>query len=88
MFVGGAWDILRIPYVYDLVVVHLGYPPYCPVLMGVGKVLAGVAMVLPRFPRLKEWAYAGAFFTYAGAVGSHLVVGDGVGQWAGPAVFG
>jgi hypothetical protein len=51
-------------------------------------VLAGVAMLAPRLPRLKEWAYAGAFFTYAGAVASALVVGDGPDQWAGPAGFG
>lgn len=88
MFVGGAWDILRIPYVYDLVVGHLGYPDYFPVLIGIGKVLAGVAMLAPRFPRLKEWAYAGAFFTYLAAVASALAVGDGPDQWAGPAGFG
>jgi hypothetical protein len=88
MFVGGAWDVLRIPYVYGLVVEHLGYPAYFPVLLGAGKVLAGVAMLAPRLPRLKEWAYAGAFFTYAGAVASALVVGDGPDQWAGPAGFG
>jgi DoxX-like family len=88
MFVGGAWDVLRIPYVYGLVVDHLGYPTYFPVIIGVGKLLAGVTMVVPRSPRLKEWAYVGAFFTYMGAVASTLAVGDGPDQWTGPAGFG
>jgi len=88
MFVGGGWDFFRIPYVYSLVVDHLGYPEYFLVIMGVGKWLAGLAMVVPRFPRLKEWAYAGAFLTYSGAVASHVAMGDGPDQWAGPAGFG
>src|SRR6266568_1442084 len=71
MFVGGGWDFFRIQYVYNLVVDHLGYPEYFLMIMGLAKWLAGVAMVLPCFPRLKEWAYAGAFFTYSGAVASH-----------------
>jgi hypothetical protein len=41
---------------------------------------------VPRFPRLKEWVYAGAFFEYTGAAASHLLVGDR-GQWAGPLIF-
>jgi hypothetical protein len=72
MFGGGAWDVFRIPYIYGLVVDHLGYPEYFLVIMGFGKWLAGLAMVVPRFPRLKEWAYAGAFVTYCGAVASTL----------------
>jgi DoxX-like family len=88
MFVGGSWDFLRIPYVYGLVVEHLGCPEYFLVIMGLGKWLAGLAMVLPRLPRLKEWAYAGAFLTYSGAVASHIALGDGPELWAGPAGFG
>jgi DoxX-like family len=56
--------------------------------MFVGGGWADVAMVVPRAPRLKEWAYAGAFCTYRGAVASHLAVGGGPDQWAGPAGFG
>jgi hypothetical protein len=46
-----------------------------------------VALLVPRFPLLKEWAYAGAFFNYTGAVASHLAVGDSVDVWWGPAGF-
>lgn len=85
LLTGGAWDILRTPYV-SAVLTHLGYPGYFLVLLGVWKVLGGVALLAPRFPRLKEWAYAGAFFNYTGAVASHLAVGDGAGAVAYPII--
>jgi uncharacterized membrane protein YphA (DoxX/SURF4 family) len=83
---GGVWDLLRTPYVRS-VIEHLGYPSYFLVIIGAWKVPGALALVVPRFPRLKEWAYAGAFFTYAGAIASHLVVGDGPEKWAAPLVF-
>jgi hypothetical protein len=71
---GGIWDIARLPFVRDLVV-GLGYPSYFLVLLGTWKVLGAVALLIPRHPLLKEWAYAGAFFTYTGAIVSHLTTG-------------
>jgi hypothetical protein len=62
---GGIWDIARLPMVRDLVT-HLGYPSYFLVLLGTWKVLGAVALLVPRRALLKEWAYAGAFFTYTG----------------------
>lgn len=56
------------------VVAVLGYPLYFVYFIGVGKVLGAVAIVLPRLPRLKEWAYAGLTFNMAGAFASWLVV--------------
>jgi hypothetical protein len=76
---GGSWDIARIPYVRDLVT-HLGYPSYFLVLLGTWKVLGAVALLAPRRPLLKEWAYAGAFFTYTGAIVSHLTTGYDLGE--------
>ncbi len=84
---GGVWDIVQIPYVHDLVVNQLGYPAYFLVIMGVWKVPGAVVLLAPRFPRLKEWVYAGAFFTYTGAAASHVAVGD-VAFAFGPAIFG
>ncbi|MGE8381727.1 MAG: DoxX family protein, partial [Sphingobacterium sp.] len=46
---------------------------------GIWKILAVVALLSPRRPLLKEWAYAGIFFTVTGALYSHIVVGDSVG---------
>jgi DoxX-like family len=74
MGLGGIWDIARLPLVADLVK-HLGYPSYFLVLLGSWKVLAAAALLIPRHALLKEWAYAGAFFTYTGAIVSHLVTG-------------
>jgi hypothetical protein len=78
---GGIWDIARIPFVRDLAV-HLGYPSYFLVLLGSWKVLGALALLVPRHPLLKEWAYAGAFFTYTGAIVSHLTTGYDRGEVA------
>lgn len=75
MGVGGVWDIARLPFVAE-VVARLGYPSYFLVLLGTWKVLGAAAVAVPRQPLLKEWAYAGAFFTYTGAMISHLTTGD------------
>jgi uncharacterized membrane protein YphA (DoxX/SURF4 family) len=75
--VGGAWDILRMPAVRG-VITHLGYPGYFLVILGTWKLAGAAALLVPRFPRVKEWAYAGAFFECTGGVGSHLAVRDGV----------
>ena len=55
---------------------HLGYPKYLIAFMGVAKILGAVAIVLPGFPRLKEWAYAGLFFDLLGATYS-IIATDG-----------
>ena len=76
---GGVWDIARLPFVSDLVT-HLGYPSYFLVLLGTWKVLGAIALLVPRHALLKEWAYAGAFFTYTGAIVSHLTTGYDLGE--------
>src|SRR5204862_5828673 len=57
---------------------HLGYPVYLVTILGVWKILGVVALLIPRFPLLKEWAYAGFFFIMSGAILSHIAVGDTV----------
>lgn len=59
---------------------HLGYPPYLMTMIGVCKILGVVVLLIPGFPRLKEWAYAGFFCLMAGAIFSHLAMGDGIGE--------
>jgi uncharacterized membrane protein YphA (DoxX/SURF4 family) len=53
----------------------LGYPAYFVTVLGVWKVLGAIAILVPRLPRLKEWAYAGIFFDLTGAAASWAAVG-------------
>jgi hypothetical protein len=61
-------------------ITHLGYPVYILTILGVWKVLGSVAVLVPKFPLLKEWAYAGFFFVMTGAAFSHIASGDSVGD--------
>jgi uncharacterized membrane protein YphA (DoxX/SURF4 family) len=57
------------------IVPELGYPMYFFAILGFWKVLGAIAILVPRFPRLKEWAYAGIFFDLTGAAASCAAVG-------------
>jgi len=63
---------------------HLGYPIYFLTILGIWKILGVIAILIPKFPLLKEWAYAGFFFSMSGAVISHLAIGDGAKELFGP----
>lgn len=54
----------------------VGYPVYFLTILGIWKVLGTIAILVPGFSRLKEWAYAGIFFGMTGAAASHAFVGD------------
>ncbi len=58
-------------------ITHLGYPEYFIPFIGVAKILGSLGILLPGFPRIKEWAYAGLFFDLAGAFYSIAAV-DGI----------
>lgn len=68
-------------------IIHLGYPVYFLTLLGIWKILGVIAILVPRFPILKEWAYAGFFFTMSGAVVSHFASGDDAITFFGPALL-
>jgi len=55
---------------------HLGYPAYLLTMLGIWKILGVIAVLVPKYPLIKEWAYAGFFFTMSGAAISHIVIGD------------
>lgn len=76
MTAGAVWNLLQIEYV-RVTLAHLGYPMYLLTILGIWKIPCALAILAPGFPRVKEWAYAGAFFTYSGAVASHFFKGDG-----------
>ncbi|WP_333821328.1 DoxX family protein [Ohtaekwangia sp.] len=66
---------------------RLGYPAYLLTILGVWKLLGVVAVLAPRFPLVKEWAYAGFFLAMSGAIFSHAAVGDGGKEFFGPTLL-
>jgi hypothetical protein len=82
---GGVSDLLRLDYV-RMTVEHLGYPVYLLTILGVWKVLATVALLIPGFVLLKEWTYAGSFFMFTGPAASHIASGDAFIKWIGPVI--
>lgn len=60
---------------------HLGYPAYLLPFLGVAKLLGVLAILVPGFPRLREWAYAGFVFDLSGALYSFIAVGDPPSMW-------
>jgi uncharacterized membrane protein YphA (DoxX/SURF4 family) len=64
----------------------LGMPLYLPLLLGVAKLLAVVAILAPGFARLKEWAYAGITFAMVGACYSHIMSGDPINDCIAPLI--
>jgi uncharacterized membrane protein YphA (DoxX/SURF4 family) len=66
---------------------HLGYPEYFAFILGTGKLLGALAIVLPGHTRIKEWAYAGFFFNLTAAAFSRAAVGDPAADVIAPLVF-
>ena len=75
MFSGGIAELAHRPETIDGMK-QLGYPVYFVMILGFWKLLGSLAHVIPGFPRVKEWAYAGIFFNMTGAAVSHLVCQD------------
>jgi len=72
---GGVSQVVQFQSNVHGVVPVLGYPMYFFAILGFWKVLGAIAILVPRYPRLKEWAYAGIFFDLTGAVASVAAVG-------------
>lgn len=73
MLAGGIQQMLQIGG-YNEIVTQLGYPLYMLSILGVWKILGVIAILLPKRPLLKEWAYAGFFFVMTGAAISHILM--------------
>ncbi|MGN9795917.1 DoxX family protein [Streptomyces sp. OZ13] len=86
LIAGSAWNLLTIDWI-EAQMDHLGYPDYFAYILGVCHFGAAVTIVVPGFRMIKEWAYAGIFFTWSGAVVSHLAQGDGLVSWGPPLMF-
>ena len=76
MLAQGFTQVLHRQGYVDMIVVKLGYPLYLLTIIGVWKILGVIAILIPRFALLKEWAYAGFFFVMSGALFSHLAKQD------------
>lgn len=86
MLLGGTAQLLRAKFNVDGIV-HLGYPEYILSILGTWKILGTIIILLPKYPLVKEWAYAGLFFLLSGAVISHIVSGDTFFQYIAPLIF-
>ncbi|NHA06389.1 DoxX family protein [Mucilaginibacter sp. HC2] len=77
MGLGAIPDLLSMP---DALAVfkHLGYPAYLSPFLGAAKLLGVIAILIPGFPRIKEWVYAGFVFDLTGATYSSLAIGTQV----------
>jgi uncharacterized membrane protein YphA (DoxX/SURF4 family) len=83
MLSSGIVQLFKVKSEVDFII-NMGYPAYFLTILGVWKILGVVAVLIPKFPLLKEWAYAGFFFTMSGAVFSHIALGNSVGEIAPP----
>jgi uncharacterized membrane protein YphA (DoxX/SURF4 family) len=84
MLGSGLAQIFQAKQMVDLIA-PLGYPLYFLYIIGTWKILGVIAILIPRFKLVKEWAYAGFFFVMTGALVSHLASGDdGIKQIIGP----
>ncbi len=61
-------------------ITHLGYPIYFLIVIGIWKILGVAALLIPKSPLIKEWAYAGFFFAMSGAIISHIAAGNSVNE--------
>jgi DoxX-like family len=79
MLSGAVFQLLRME---DAVknFTHLGYPLYLLTILGIWKILGVIAVLMPKMPVLKEWAYAGFFFAMSGAFISHIIMGDAIAE--------
>jgi hypothetical protein len=77
MLSGGIVQLFKVKGEIDFIL-HMGYPGYFLTILGIWKMLGVVTVLIPKFPLLKEWAYAGFFFAMSGAVFSHIASGNSV----------
>ncbi len=74
MISDGIQEVMQTKEAADFII-KLGYPAYFVPFLGVAKILGSIVILIPGFPRLKEWAYAGFIFDLGGATYSIIAVG-------------
>jgi uncharacterized membrane protein YphA (DoxX/SURF4 family) len=86
MLSGGIAQLLKVKATVDGII-HLGYPVYLLTIIGIWKILGVIAVLIPKFALVKEWAYAGFFFLISGALYSHIASGDNLKESFGPVLL-
>jgi len=86
MLGGGLAQLFRVKQNVEGIV-HLGYPEYIMTILGSWKLLGVIAILVPKFPLVKEWAYAGFCFLMTGALYSHIASGDPAIGFIGPVIL-
>jgi hypothetical protein len=80
--IGSIFDVISAPEAVEQIT-GLGYPEYLIPFLGVAKLLGIIAILIPGYPRIKEWAYAGLMYDLIGAMYSHICAGDPPSVWIG-----
>jgi uncharacterized membrane protein YphA (DoxX/SURF4 family) len=75
----GAVQLLKVKDEVDFIT-EMGYPAFFLTILGIWKILGVIALLIPKFPLLKEWAYAGFFLVMSGAIFSHMASGSSVNE--------
>ena len=80
-------DILQVPSAVDMISTQLHYPAYFVLFLGVAKCFGAVAILIPGFPRIKEWAYAGLTYDLIAATYSQIALGVPANKWCFMLIF-
>jgi DoxX-like family len=86
LFGSGAGALTRQDFLVEAMT-GLGFPLYVMRILGTSYVLAAIALVVPAFPWVKEWAYAGVVFAMTAAFASHVFSADPFSEHAMPVVI-
>ncbi len=84
--IGSVMELAGSPRAVE-VITSLGFPAYLSPFLGLARLLALIAILMPRYPRLKEWAYAGLVFDVIGAIYAQIAVGNPMDHIIFPAVL-
>jgi hypothetical protein len=87
MLMSGIMNALVTKDSVEMLAKHMGYPTYIIAFLGVAKILGSIGMLIPGYPRLKEWIYAGFTFDLTGALYSSIASGDPASGWVFMFVF-
>lgn len=81
MLFSGIQNLLSTEPSIKLISKQMGYPEYFLPFIGLAKTLGAIAILIPGYPRIKEWVYAGFTYDLMGALYSTIAVGEPFAKW-------